>query len=200
MTASTQFWDWFQRHHTTYTLLGSVETCEKDQLLDDLLANLHAYCDQLYFQIGGYEEDDLELIITAEGRKEYFPQVEALVQDAPLMEGWTVTPFKQPAGGHFKIHWDDITLDTNDVWFEPLESEGPSHLGIRVYLRNHDRLQGKEQFRSVLCTFIETIVGEAAFARDIDYIDSELQPGNPEEEDLMPILELPEYIDWHRQQ
>ena len=51
--------------------LNEIDEDEKDQLLEDLQGHLHEYCDQLYFQVGGNSGEEQELIITAEGDKDF---------------------------------------------------------------------------------------------------------------------------------
>ena len=68
----------------------------KEKILDELLDNLHAYCDKLYFNIGGEYGGQQELTITAEGKTDYFDAVEELIKEAPELEGWSFIAFMQP--------------------------------------------------------------------------------------------------------
>jgi len=43
---------------------------------------------------------------------------------------------------------------------------------------------------------LDTILGEKSCALDISHLDSDLQPDDPDAEDMYPILELPDYIKW----
>jgi hypothetical protein len=200
MDAITQFWNWFKDNNKRYVFPNSVDPVTKEKVLDDFLEQLHKYCDKIYFEIGGYPDEDQELIVTAEGNKEYFDKVEELIGGAPKIEGWIFIALKQPMPGHFKSKWGDIELNTEEMWFAPLSSEDPNDLGIRVYLRNYDLIKDSEHLMSILFKMFDTILGEKSFAVDIDHVDTDLQPNEPEEEGLYPILDLPNYINWHKAQ
>src|SRR4051812_9694410 len=89
------FWRWFAKHQARFR---SVEVPEKEGLLDEIQHHLHAYCPDLFFEIGGFPGGTTELIITAAGRRALFPQVRELVSAAPPIDGWSFIAFK-PAQG-----------------------------------------------------------------------------------------------------
>jgi hypothetical protein len=198
MDTTSQFWNWFKENNKAYLFLDSVDEDVQEKLLNDFEVELHKYCDQLFFEIGGSPEEDQELIITAEGDKNYFDKVEQLINAASVIEGWKFIAFKPSIPGHFKSKWDDLELDTEDMWFLPLTNDNNPDMGIRVFLKNHDLIKDNEVLTPLLYKMLDTIIGEKSFALDIDYVDTDEQPSNPEEEDLYPILELPKYIEWHK--
>ena len=200
MDTTSQFWNWFKDNNKSYTFLNSVDETVKEQLLDKLLEQLHNYCDKLYFEIGGFPDEDQELIITAEGDKNYFDKVEKLINAAPQIDCWTFIAFKPAMPEIFTSKWDDLELNTEDMWFLPLSNNKNQDLGVRVCFNNQDLLKDNETLTPLLYKMLDTIVGEKAFALDIHYVDTDLLPDDPEEEGLYPILELPKYIEWHKSQ
>ena len=200
MDTTSQFWNWFKDNNKSYTFLNSVDEEVKEQLLDKFLKQLHSYCDKLYFEIGGFPDEDQELIITAEGDKNYFDKVEHLINNAPQIDGWTFIAFKPPTPDHFKSKWADLELNTEGMWFLPLSNENNQDLSIRVFFNNQDLIKENATLTPLLYKMLDTIVGEKSFALDINYVDSDLLPDDPEEEGLYPILELPEYIELHKSQ
>ena len=101
---------------------------------------------------------------------------------------------------HFNSKWGDLKLNTEDMWFLPLSNDKTKGLGIRVFFSNQDLLKDTETLTPLLYKMLDTIVGEKAFALNIQYVDSGLLTYDPEEEGLHSILELPEYIKWHNVQ
>ena len=200
MDTTSQFWKWFEDNNKAYIFLNFVDEQEKEKLLSDFLEQLHKYCDKIYFEIGGHPDEDQELIITAEGDKNYFDKVENLIIAAPKIQGWTFIAFKPPIQGHFKSKWDDLELNTENMWFLPLSNEANSNLGIRVCLKNHDLTKDNETLTPLLYKMLDTILGEKSFAVDIDYVDTDLQPDDPDEKGMYPILDLPEFIKWQKSQ
>jgi hypothetical protein len=200
MDTTSQFWKWFNDNNKSFTFLNSVDEGVKEKLLNDFLEQLHNYCDKIYFEIGGYPDQDQELIITAEGDKNYFDRVEELVAAAPKIDGWTFIAFKPPMPDNFKSNWDDLELNTEDLWFLPLSNDKTQDLGIRVCFNNQDIIKDNETLTPLLYKMLDTILGEKSFALDIQYVDTDLLPEDPEEEGLYPIIELPSYIEWHKSQ
>ena len=105
---------------------------------------------------------------------------------------------KPPVPGHFKSEWDSLALDTADMWFQPLAAADSDDLGIRIFLKNHDLIKDNEILTPVVYKMLDTLLGEKSFALDISYVDTDLQPDNPEDEGLYPILELPAFVAWHK--
>ena len=198
MATTKNFWNWFVDNNKDYLDLDSIGDSYKDTLLDSMLMQIHKYDDHLYFEIGGHPDADRELIITAEGNKEYFSAVTKLIADAPTVPGWTFVAFKQAIPGHFSSNWDGVELTTEDMFFYPLASESTPGIGIKIYLKNFETLKGETILETLIFKMLETIVGEKSFAEDIDYIDEDYQSVEGEEEDLISIIDLPDYIQWHK--
>jgi hypothetical protein len=200
MDKASQFWDWFRINNKSYLFLNQVDEEVKEELLDKCLVQLHQYCDGLFFEIGGLPGESQELIITAEGDEDYFDKVEHLINAAPQVSGWTFIAFKPPIQGDFSSQWNDLELKTEYMWFLPLANEENTDLGIRVFLKNHDLIKANETLIPLVYKMLDTILGEKSFASDLHYVDTDLLPDDPEEEGLYRILELPEYIEWHKSQ
>lgn len=194
MNSADEFWNWFKENNKAYIFLNSVDENVKGKLLDNFMERLHAYSRKIYFEIGGHPDEDQELIITAEGNKEYFKIVQELIDTAPQIKGWRFIAFKPSMKGHFKSKWDELQLNTEDMWFAALSNEEDSDLGIRIYFKSHDLIKDNKILMTLIYKMLDTILGEKSFVLDIDYVDTDLQPDNPEEEGLYPILELPDYI------
>jgi len=76
MSKEQQFWDWFKENEAKYFFLNQInDDNEKERLLVDFLSHLHEYCDQLFFEVGGYPNEKQDLIITAEGDMTFFDKV-----------------------------------------------------------------------------------------------------------------------------
>jgi hypothetical protein len=196
-----QFWNWFKNNHSAYLFINQIEDKdEKERLLDNLMNSLHKYCDKLYFQIGGHPEEDQELIITAEGDVNYFGFVEELIAHAPALDNWKFIAFLQPnSNDDFYIDYEGIVLASKDMWFLPMDHEdSPSLIGLRVCIKNYDNLKDNEWMQPTVYKIIEAIVGEKAFALDIDYIEIDELPDDPKEDDMIELTGLLSYITWHK--
>jgi hypothetical protein len=199
MTTEEEFWEWFKKNNSKYFYLNQIESPEeKENLLQELLERLHAYCDNLFFEIGGIPNDPQELIISAEGNQEYFHKVEMLVSKAPKINDWQIIAFKPPIGTDFITHYEDIKLDPHKIWFLPLNNKNnPKSLGLRMYLPNYNS-EKEHTFLEGCYQVIDAILGEKSSSLDINHLELDRLPRDPEKEGLIELTELPKYINWRK--
>ena len=195
--SAIRFWQWFEAKNKAYLFLSEVTPDVKESLLDELREQLHRYHKKLYFETGIREDDVPELIITAEGKSDYFDDVEYLIARAPKIDNWKFTAFIQPQGVNFRIHYGEVELVPEEIWFLPLaHADKPELTGIRVCLKNYEMISDKDGLISVIYKMLDTVIGEKSFALDIQFVDAGLLPDDPEEEGMFELWELPQYIAW----
>jgi hypothetical protein len=197
MSKEEQFWGWFKINNSKYFFLNQVIDLEsKEKLLSEFLDQLHAYCDKLFFEIGGIPNEPQELIISAEGDKAYFDKVERLVSKAPKINDWQIIAFKPPMGFDFITEYEGVKLEVNGIWFLPLESENePKALGVKLFFSNYSSKK-EGSFIGGSYQILDAILGEKSAALEINHIEVGKLPKNPEKEGLIELLELPKYINW----
>jgi hypothetical protein len=199
MSKEQQFWDWFKQNETKYYFLNQIDDEEeKEKHLDNFFDHLHEYCENLFFMVGGQPDEKQDLIITAEGNTNFFGQVEALVEQAPLLEHWNVIAFKPAQADHkFKVKHEGIELDPQTLYFIPLNSKKSDQIGLRIYLDSYDSTR-KQDFLTVAYWVLDNILGEKSSALDIGYVEIEALPPYPEREELIELTKLPQYINWKK--
>lgn len=150
MIDALKFWDWFK---TQAPRIAAAGLPTPDDILDDVLEHLHAYCSGLYFEMGGPpDQAAMELVITAEGNVEHFSAVRALVAAAPVIDGWTVVAFKPPMGFEFSIETRDVTVDPAECWVLPFVSDGdPREFGLRIALPGYKKRKNDEIVWACCC-------------------------------------------------
>lgn len=193
------FWKWFMINQEKYIVINQVNNVEKkEMLLDDLLNQLHSYCSELYFEVGGLPNEPQDLIISAGGNPDYFERAEKLVAQAPKLDGWNFIALKPPMGLDFITEYEGVNLDPNKSWFMPLDFENdPLSLGLRIHLPNF-RIENEKQYLNGCYQMIDTILGEKSAANDVQHIEVDNLPTNPEKEGLIEIADLVEYIKWRK--
>jgi hypothetical protein len=194
-----QFWKWFEQNNKAYLFLNDIDGESKEQLLNNLLEQLHEYCDNLYFEVGGQPDEDQELIITAEGDTEFFEQVETLISAAPNIPNWTFIPFIPPREVDFKMNYEDVELKPSEMWFLPLElMDKPKAIGIKVCTGNYELVKNSKWLRPAVYKVLDTILGEKSFALDIDHVSLGELPDEPEENGFIELSELMAFVGWKK--
>lgn len=197
------FWDWFSKKSNQITdALNIDDSDETKKLLNELLKNLHAYCQNLFFEVGNDANNKIkELIITAEGNSEFFNTAKELVESAPNLKNWRIIALKQPQGVDFQMNFEGMKFLPKEMWFLPLENKNKSDsIGIRVCFKDFIRYSENNWRDSALKKLIETIIGEESFNTDIQYIDFGQLPNNPANEGYLELSELSDYIKWKKKQ
>ncbi len=134
------FWNWFKQNDAKYFFLNQIEDEDKKEgILNDFLEQLHLYCENLYFEIGGMPDEKQDLIITAAGNEEFFDAVEALVEAAP-----------------------------ETMYFMPLENSSSRKIGLRLYEDNYDSNHNSNYINCLHLVF-DNLLGEKVSVQEIGY-------------------------------
>lgn len=201
MISAGDFWGWFKKNNAKYFFLNQIDNKEeKEKLLNDFLVQLHQYSDKLFFEIGGHPDEEQDLIITAEGNTNYFSKVEELVGQAPRLKDWNIIAFKPPKEFGFITQYNDITLDPRQMWFTPLNNPDAPHLiGLKMFLKNFDPKK-EQEYLFATSIALDNILGEQSNAENIAHIEVENISSKLQEENLIEVSELPNYIRWAKRQ
>jgi len=130
------------------------------------------------------------LVITADGDKALFPEVERVVAGAPSIEGWNVVGFRQriPIAG-MKFEMDGVELAVDDVRVVALRSA--DKLDVQVFLPGYNG-EG-DTFPRLVFIALDHAVGEKDMETRIGGIDwlplAEAPPT------ARPLTELPVILD-----
>lgn len=190
-----KFWNWFAQNHQAFLFLREVEQQERDRLSSLLLQALHEYNEHLFYQIGGVPGSvEMELIISAEGDIDFFPDVEFLLNQAPTIDPWIFIPFKPPMGVDFITSINEYDFDPHQTIFITLESEKhPRSIGLQICYPDFCE-EKKDLFWLGTYLMLDTILGERSAAIDIDYIEIIRTPENICDFDYHVLSEIDELI------
>jgi len=191
-----QFWSWFEANNAKYLFLNEMTSDVKEQAIKTFQAELHDYCQSVYFLIGNETEArKKELIITAEGNKDYFSHVEFLIDNAPKLGRWELLKFKPPMGSGFKAVIQNREFDPRVTRCMLLEdTEQPGTIGLRMYY-NDFNLTYKRNFAYGTYVMLDMLLGEKSATLDIDHLEIVKTPDNIEEMDFIYLDQIKKYID-----
>lgn len=183
------FWQWFRE---TEDRLFHVEDPQ-----DDVLALLGREMDRvargLTFELGPVDDGRRELVVSADGIRERFPDVQRLVSSAPPLDRWTVTAFRQRKPPDlWRLELNGECLDHHDVWFQPAVAQG--HIHLTLFVRGL-RAENKQTLQGATFLLLDCALGEF----DVEQWIGELQwaplPIDPVASGLHPFSDLPQTVD-----
>ena len=175
----SNFWNHFEENYFGLHIINELEPHQRKQKLDNLDNHLKNYSKQLGYLIESGKNQS-KLTITAHGNPYLFKSVELLVHHAPKLQYWKICAFIQPEKNLEKyINGTDkpfiyygITLKISEMKFTPLQNpQAPFSLGIQVLLKNYILHSYNKNLTQAIHTLLEHLIGEKAFANDLDYID-----------------------------
>jgi len=189
------FWKWFSENHDTFLLFDDTPIEKSSKSIEQLSVELDNYNPELFFEIGKKPNDDkIQLVITAAGNKDHFPDVELLCSRAPTFENWDIIAFKPPMGINFKLQYRGMELNPDKIIFIPLDNKhAPEAVGLHVCF---DDLSDKNREILVGGTYLilDSILGERTTTLDIDYLNIIKTPIDIESYDFKYLSEIAEFI------
>ena len=192
-----KFWGWFMDYGQEFISLDGVTDKRIYSLLDPLSEHLKDYCEGLVFEIG-YDEtsNTYELVISADGDKKLFPQVERLAGDAPVIKNWKVTAFRQPKDNKESILYQGYSFDPAKIFFHPLkDSPDPTKVNIEIVYADYEEIN-RNLFLGGTFLLLDALIGEKSTELDIAHLDVSKIPDNTDTDkyELYPLSQLGDYI------
>jgi hypothetical protein len=188
------FWRWFAAHKNDFDVL--VES--SDPFWDEALRHLQQLDSRLWFELSQPDGNDREFIFTAEGHKDAFPLVDAIIAHAPNISGWQFFALKPPMGFDFVTAYEGIRFDPRSMWFLPLEIPSrPNDFGMLVGVPNFSS-EIERQANNAIEVILDTALGEREAALDIQHVEVSALPKNPQDAGYIELYELPQYIEWRK--
>ena len=185
------FWTWVK---TKLPELKAVKT-GKEPITEQLTRALEAIAPGLVFELGiGGDGKDFELTISADGNKELFPTVQALVAAAPPLPDTKVIAFRpRKAIEGFGMAVGEGRIAGNQLYY--VASNDPERKGmIAVELYVPDMKSGDEAMKDAAFMLLEATVGEYDLETKFGNIDIKPAPAKIEAP-LKPLKDLPAAVD-----
>jgi hypothetical protein len=184
-----EFWQWFRNEKKQYEVMPNSEYAER---LDVIIAHLAPITDGLAVEVSKEFHGMRELIISADGDKDKFPVVEAIVRAAPIIPGWKAVAFRQKASEDFVLVYQNMRLSPAEMSFHPA-IEGDS-LDLIIYADSIKDKNRDDVIKYGLIT-LDNVLGEYAATikvRSYDFQDSQdISSG----ERVYKLKELPAFVD-----
>lgn len=181
-----RFWTWFVKSEPALYAVQSAD----EPICDSLATELRRVRGALTFEFGPVDRGRREFVISADGIREAFPAVLALVKAAPRMPRWTIIPFRPARPDHFTLRLGNVSVDTKNVLFVA-EAEGElTHLTLAI---PGFRPTADKVYEQAAYLLLDTMLGEYAVETAVGAIDVIASEGRPPGA-WRPLIELPQVV------
>ncbi|UII28353.1 DUF695 domain-containing protein [Fulvivirga maritima] len=193
-----KFWEWFKKEEKSFYEIikqgGDIES----KVFDKLTPKLNQVHDGIWLLVGMQNNDQAELILTADGFVKNIVFVEELVAAAPSIPNWKITALKPSNEEPLSVKVDDYTFDENTLSFYPEEHPDKPDL-IDIYVTHKDLTEENYDLISQgVFLSIDNYLGELNTATLMDHI-SLITPEEATKE-LIPFQKLKSYLVWREKE
>lgn len=193
------FWNWFEKNEKDFfNVVKNRKDIEKG-FFNKLSAKLGELKDGYYYLTGMYNDDTVELVLTADGSTKNIVFVEELVAAAPEIGGWKFTALKPALDikdvsiemGGYKFNSDNLTFYSNEL------PNYPDEIDVTI-VHNDLTEENKKQILNGAYIFLDNYLGELDFLNNIDNLTA---VGRSEaQKELVPIEKLKDFLTWRQKE
>ena len=183
------FWNWFVLNEGEFY---DINENNRDGKLDLILEKLSVIQSGLAVELSEEFNNKRELVISADGDREIFSMVEKIVTKAPKVNNWIITPFRQRIQEDFSIEYGGILMTPSRMFFSPLIDEG--FLDLIIYAEDISGFD-EDEILYIGLLVIDGVLGEYDCVTKVRYYDFHELNKVKEKSDLVPLANLPKFVD-----
>ena len=195
----SDFWTWFQHNEKDFFAVVKNRKGIEKGFFDKLSPKLGELKDGYFYLTGMFDENTVELVLTAEGNTKNIVFVEELVNTAPQINGWKFTSLKPALNiedvnikmAGYEFNGKNINFYANEL------EEYPDEIDITI-VHNDLTEENKDQISNGTYIFLDNYLGELDFVNNIDNIKT---IGTQQaEKELIPIAKLKDFLTWRQKE
>jgi hypothetical protein len=204
MKKINNFWNWFLDNQLTIKNILNESPVNQESVCYWIMQNLNYYCNEIDFILvfPNNNSNKTEFIITSNGNPEYFKQVIALVDSAPILKTWKFTAFittnetiekrLNRLDQHYIIQ--DIKMKDDLSKHIPIKLENHSKKQtIYIYLKNYTIHCSNKTLDQTIYFILKEIFGGIFLYETINFV--QLAQSAEQEILIIHLYELQVYLD-----
>lgn len=193
---NVDFWNWFQTEEKIFFDVVKNNGDIEKGFFEKLSAKLAELKDGFFFLVGMFDENTVELIITADGNIPNIVFAEELVAQAPKLAGWKFTALKPPIDANIEMNGYSFNSD-NLFFYSNINKDYPDQIDISI-VHNDLTIDNRSQLETGVFIFLDNYLGELNFVNAIDDLNI-IGKGDATEE-LVPITKLKDFLIWREKE
>ena len=193
------FWTWFQKKEKDFFAIVKSQRNFEKGFFDKISPKLAELKEGYYYVTGMYDDNTVELVLTADSNAKNIVFVEELVQAAPKIDGWKFTALK-PA-----LDIKDVSIemagykfnDQNMFFYANEIAAYPDEIDIAIV---HTDLtdENKDQILNGIYIFLDNFLGELDFVNNVDRLS--ISSRQQAKKELVPIAKLKAFLTWRQKE
>ena len=193
------FWTWFQKNEKEFfNVVKKRKDIEKD-FFNKLSPKLAELKEGYFYLTGIYDENTVELVLTADGNTKNIVFVEELVEGAPKISGWKFTALKPALDikdvniemGGYKFNSSNMSFYANEL------PDYPDEIDITI-VHNDLTEENKNHILNGTYIFLDNYLGELDFLNNIDNL--KVINKKEAEKELVSIDKLKDFLIWRQKE
>jgi len=168
---------------------------ETDEQLDFFYESLNHIQQGIYVEISSEKlaNGKYHLIISANGNKELFEDIELICSQKAVLNKFEVTAFRQANPDYAGINYEGLNLSVVEMFFEPIIlDEG---MGMKFYIPE----QGTDITQSIINNYgaivIDNVIGEVTFSKKIIAYDFYIIDESINRSKIYPLKSLSAFLE-----
>jgi hypothetical protein len=195
--AGQPFWEWFGENEADSFLAVKSKDSHRinDRFLKAVMPRLQAVCENLYCEIGMYDDTTAELVISAQGDVKSFVFAEELVAQSPTLTRWKFTALKPALGVHNNsIHIGGYVFNCQNFGFFYVDDpQYPDEVMLSFVYPDFTE-ENKDIVTQGVFLLLETVLGERDAAILIDH--ATVKSPSPDDKELISMEKLIDFLNW----
>lgn len=193
------FWTWFQKNEKEFFIVVKNRKDIENGFFNKLSPKLGELKDGYFYLTGMYDDNTVELVLTADGSTKNVVFVEELVSAAPKINGWKFTALKPALEiNNVSIEMAGYKFDRDNLAFYANESQNfPDEIDVTI-VHNDLTDENKNQISNGTYIFLDNYLGELDFLNNIDNLT--IIGKNEAQKELVPIAKLKDFLTWRQKE
>lgn len=160
----TEFWNWFVANEAAVKGLLQ-KPISLPETYDKLCKELSKFSPDIYPELTIDDDNDYNLIITADGRFAGAECVDDIVSAAPDIPNWKIIRFRQPTE-HFTVEVNEMELRADSIRLWRRYDYENRLVDLRLFIENYD-----EELQNAIFLCMDHTLGEELVIGVIDTIE-----------------------------
>jgi hypothetical protein len=197
--SSSDFWGWFKKNERDFfNVVKNRQNIEKG-FFDKLSPKLSELKEGYFYLTGMFDDNTVELVLTADGNTKNIVFIEELVASAPNINGWKFTALKQALNiedvsiemAGLKFNSENLNFYSNDL------SNYPDGIAVCI-IHNDMNDDNRQQIINGVYISLDNYLGELDFVHNIDNL--QVITKSEATKALVPIAKLKEFLTWRQKE